>query len=136
MVFQCFSAFRFTLLFLQFFSTPFDCNDMSQIIEFFPNLIVVKLFACAEVRSPEKGPFPQPRRVSFPNLRNLEFILGGITPGYECHLISGFAKASKNLEMISITGTTPNLAIVQELVDSSAHSLLWLRTLPLGRFSS
>ncbi|KAF9646670.1 hypothetical protein BDM02DRAFT_2983653 [Thelephora ganbajun] len=137
-MFQCFSGFRNSLRRVKLFSNTFGFEEVSRIIEFFPNLETLVVWSPNSPRFAEKakGPFQPPRRASFPRLRNLCFHLFSKSPALEHNLLSGFAGASMDLETLSITGPVPDPSVVQKLLDSSAQSLIGLSTFPLGKSCS
>ena len=74
----------------------------------------------------------------FPNLDVLIVrvpcsLRSSFTPELDNNILSGFAQASMTPQLLSITGTVTDLTVAQELLNSSAHSLLYLGMLPLGR---
>lgn len=135
MFFQCFSVLRHTLKTLKVACSSLAFDDISRMVEYFPNLTKVEVWGPTLNFSKETGPFPPPRQTSFPRLKTLFFRVLGSKPELGNNILSGFAKASKSPEVLSLVGEA-DVPIAQELLDSSAHSLLALRMSPLGRSCS
>lgn len=133
MISQYFLGFRDTLRSLVLASSSFRFNETSQIVEFFPNLETLHLWSLESLRS--RSDHEQRRRATFPRLRNLNFHLSSKSPSLEDHL-SGFAEASMDLEALSVVGQVSNSEAVQKMVDSSAPSLIYLTTSPVGQSCS
>lgn len=132
MLFQCLSALKDTLGSLTLWQNSYTFNEMSRIVEFFPNL--QQLTIRAPIRPKEKSfSFPPPQKASFPKLKDLFFFATSGFPDMCDHLISGLGQASMNLETITLTGKPYKAAAVQPLLDSSADSLSFVCMPPLGR---
>lgn len=131
MIFQCFSGFKDTLCHLELTSVSFQ--EVSQIVEFFPNLEALIVWSPTSLRFVKEGPLQPHREAVFPRLKSLVFRLSSKAPALEHHLLSGFAEASMDLEALSIVGQVPDPSVIQQLLDSSAQSLAYLCTSPLGR---
>jgi len=136
MAFQCFSGFRSSLRWIKLSSNSFRFEEMSRILEYFPNLEGLALWSPSSPRSSENEPFPPLRRASFPHLNHLDFHLLSGSPSLELHILSGFAEASMDLEILSVLGPVSDPSVVQKLVDSSARSLTDLTLTPLGKSRS
>ena len=132
MMFKCFSGFRNTLQRLRFTACSFRFEEISQIIEFFPNVDTVIMFL-PTLRSDEERPIPPHRPVSFPRIRTLFLDLSTWFPAIEADILSGLAEASMDLDHLSIVGPMSDMSAVQKLVDSTARSLTTLRVSPLGK---
>ena len=133
--FQCFSGFKNTLRWLKLTSNSFRFEEISRILEFFPNLETLLLWPPKIRPSDEKEPFQPPGRAVFPRLTRLDFhpISESLL---EHHLLTGFAGASMDLESLTVLGPISDPGVVQKLLDSSAKSLTDLRILPLGKSCS
>lgn len=130
---QCCSGFKYSLLLLELSCNSFDFEEIARMVEFFPKLELLVVWGPSSERSGHTGPYQPPRQISFPHLKGLNFDLQGPTPELDNHILSGFAKASMNLVDISFVGTAIDLALAQELLNSSAHSLISLEVSPLGK---
>ena len=136
MIFQCFAAFRNNLNSLDLSENAFGFEEMSRIVEFFPNLEVLQVVIPRLDPADKDRQFPPLRRASFPRLKKLNLHLFSMHPALEDNIVAGFAEASVNLETIFITGKVHNLGLIQKLLDSSAQSLTYLRLIPMGKFCS
>lgn len=130
MLFQCFSAFKNTLRSLTLGQNSYTFNEMSRIVEFFPNLEQLTIWAPIRPKE-ESFSFPPLQKASFPKLKDLSFFATTGFPDMCDHLMSGFGQASMNLQTISLTGKPYKAAAVQPLLDSSADSLVYLVVPPL-----
>lgn len=134
MVFQCFSGFKNNLLQLQLKCNLFGFNEISRMIEFFPNIQVFCLWGPGPPKLHENGPSQPPRQASFPGLTDLHLHMDAPNPLYENHIFSGFAKASMpNLEALGITGKFADPTVAQELLDSTAQTVRYLGLTLLGK---
>lgn len=130
--FRGFSAFKNSLRALGI-SSNLRFEDLSRIMEFFPNLDKLNVYPLLRPRRGEECPFQPPRRASFPNLRFLTLHSFSEFPELGDDLLFGLAEASMPiLEILIIIGTVPNLGGMQKLVDSSAQSLIIIYMDPLG----
>ena len=137
---RCFSGFRNSVLFLEVNNSSFSFDELSQIMELFPNLVTMMCQYANLGRPSEDVQINPPRQASFKSLSALYLVLtfeGRQKLEFDQHLLSGFTKASmENLELLGVRGKVPDLLPVQELVNSKANTLTTLRVQPLGRFRS
>ena len=133
MLFLCFSAFQNTLQSLKIFGSSLEFNEISRMVEFFPNLEVLSVRGPTLCEPTQEDWLHPPRKASFPRLKSMYLHLLAGHPGLDNNLLSGFAQASMNLQLLSITGKIPNVTLVQKLLDTSAKSLSDIRVSPLSR---
>jgi len=134
--FQGFSAFRDTLRRLKLQSTSFRFEEVSRIVEFFPNLLALMMLSPMSLPSDKMGEFPPHQRATFPKLQGLEFRPCSKSQPLDHDLLSGFAEASMDLQCLSVVGEVSDPSAVKQLVESSAHSLLELEVSSFGKYCS
>lgn len=132
MLLQCFSASKNSLKCMKLSNSSFGFEETSRIAEFFPNLEVLDVWEATSSTPAQAVSLQPPREASFPRLKALYLYMLRYNLELDYNLLSGFAQASMNLQLLSVGGGVTNAARVQRMIDSSAQSLDDIRIPMLG----